>query len=117
MITSFPGTERGDQLLSGPLIPNSKGKSICKAIVATQLEWEILDGNVIGTCWDTTRSNSGARIGAAKLYDVSRSKSHLFINKEKKSNLWLACRRKYFVKWCRIQALCEIQQKYSEVCS
>ena len=53
-----------------------------EAIIATQREWEIPDTSVIATCWDTTGSNSGKHIGAAKLYDVSKRNVHL----------WLACR-------------------------
>ena len=52
------------------------------AIIATQREWEIPGTSVIATCWDTSGSNSGKHIGAAKLYDVSKRNTHL----------WLSCR-------------------------
>ena len=42
----------------------------------------IPDTSVIAIYWDTTGSNSGKHIGAAKLYDVSKRNAHL----------WLACR-------------------------
>ena len=82
VIASFPGTEKNDQFLGSPQIPNGKGDSMRDAVIATQREWEIPDTNVIATCWDTTASNSGKHIGAAKLYDVSKGAAHL----------WLACR-------------------------
>ena len=42
-----------------------------------------IEDHIIGHCWDTTASNTGKNIGAAKLLD----------NALGRANLWFACRR------------------------
>ena len=60
---------------------NSTGVSKCQDAMHMAKDWEIVD-NIIGTCFDTTASNTGARQGAAILIE----------SQLKRAILYLACR-------------------------
>ncbi len=71
-----------DQFLAAPCIPNSTGQTMANAILDTLQQWHIPKEVVIGTCWDTTASNTGCHEGSATLFDQAMEKA----------SLWLACR-------------------------
>ncbi len=85
IIVSKPGSgdpPQRDQFLAAPCIRNSTGQVMADALDATLQQWEIPRERIIGTCWDTTASNTGRRLGAATLFDCQTDQACL----------WLACR-------------------------
>lgn len=51
------------KILDSPIIPDKRGKTQADAVLHALEEWGIKD-NVVGMCYDTTRSNTGLNIGA-----------------------------------------------------
>ena len=84
IIVSQPGIPpQADQFLAAPCIPDSTGQTMADALNTTLQDWQIPNGAIIGTCWDTTASNTGCHEGAA---------THFEQHTLSRACLWLACR-------------------------
>lgn len=85
IIVSKPGTNppQPDQFLAAPCIPDSTGQTMADALYTTLQQWEIPNEVIVGTCWDTTASNTGRHEGAATYFEE---------NILSRACLWLACR-------------------------
>ncbi|XP_045029217.1 uncharacterized protein LOC123471626 [Daphnia magna] len=75
------GSVEGPKLIGIPPMENSTGLNQSQAALQMAKEWQIED-NIIGVCFDTTASNTGARQGAAILIE----------SELKRALLYLACR-------------------------
>ena len=82
IVGSFPGSIQANQFFGAPLIPNSTGATMALKLTDSLQEWNIEAPKVIGMCWDTTPSNTGAIKGSAALFQEEIGKALL----------WLACR-------------------------
>ena len=69
------------KFIGAPKIPDGSGKAISSAVETAWNEWGVAK-TIIGTCWDTTSSNSGIHEGA---------NTHLEKSLDKKL-LWIPCR-------------------------
>lgn len=76
------GSDKQPQFLGAPHTVNGKGAAQCEAIIR-YVDDGGFEEQIIGHVWDTTASNTGRHIGAAKLLDLALGRA----------SLWLACRR------------------------
>ena len=72
VVASFPSGEGNipaPQFLAAPLIPDSTGASMTRALIDVLQDWEIPQGRLIRMSWDTTASNTGRHIGSSTLFE------------------------------------------------
>ncbi|KAI9550672.1 hypothetical protein GHT06_013437 [Daphnia sinensis] len=81
LITLISGRKEEPKLIGIPPMENSTRLNQSQAALRMAKEWQIKD-NIIGVCFDTTASNTGARQGAAILIE----------SELKRALLYLACR-------------------------
>ena len=87
IIGSFPGVtenavKKTDQFFGAPLIANNTGRLCALTLVDVLSEWKIPESIIIGTCWDTTATNTGHKSGSAVLFEARLMHAIL----------WIACR-------------------------
>ena len=83
------GSDKQPQFIGAPQTPNGTGAAQAEAIVR-YIDSCGVEDQIIGHVWDTTASNSGRNIGAAKLLDDALGRACL----------WLACRRHAAERHC-----------------
>ncbi len=82
VVVSSPSDGTKPMFIASPLIPDSTGLSQKQALVNVVLDWNIPKENIVGLCWDTTASNTGAYKGSATLFE--RYTGH--------ACFWIGCR-------------------------
>ena len=87
IIGGFPGVtenavKKTDQFFGAPLIANNNGRLCALTLVDVLAEWKIPESIIIGTCWDTTATNTGHESGSAVLFETRLMHAIL----------WIACR-------------------------
>ena len=78
----FTGLDKPDQFFAVPSINPADGATMAETLIDVLECWENPKENTIGTCWDTTASNTGKNKGAATLFESSLGKALL----------WFTCR-------------------------